>query len=88
MRIFFYLLDCILDVLGTCVGLGLEGSFKDGIIGLIVLGVILLSWYKVYAKLDNRTNYKLWTNYILAALIIFFIIAVIFGALVLIEWIF
>ena len=88
MRIFFYLLGCVLDALGTCVGLGLEGSFKDGIIGVIMITVIMLSWYKVYVILDDRTNYKLWTNYILAALIIFFIIAVIFGALVLIEWIF
>ena len=84
MRIFLYLLVCILDALGASVGLGLEGS----VIGIILCVVIIVSWINLLVKIEEKTDYNRWICVILTTLALFFIIAVIFVILVLIEWIF
>ena len=87
MRIFFYLVQCIIDATGVLVGLGFT-SLKDGAIGTILFCLICLFLGNTLVKIEEKTDYKRWICWILTILALLLIIAGIFVILVLIEWIF
>ena len=87
MRIFFYLVQCIIDATGALVGLGVT-SLKEGTIGTVLIVVIIVSWINLLVKIENTTDYNRWICVILTTLALLLIIAGIFVILVLIEWIF
>lgn len=83
MKIFLYLLYCIIDASGVMVGLGC--SPKEGFIGTIFIVVIILTWTILFMKISKKTDYKRYICAIFATLVLILMLILMVGGLILIE---
>lgn len=61
MKFLKYILFCIYSALSAAVGgMGEESTFKDGILGIVFIGIIIVSWLAIYLPLKFYTYLSAW----------------------------